>query len=338
MNIQNLLENYTIPDDLPTASQVLILGTGGSCLGAQALINLNPNRLFVMFPDADPEYFYGCLDILYPEDTQVWCISKSGETMETLSQLLAVLEWIPSYKNIRCITQQGDNTLRRIAADYDIKTYDHPEHIGGRFSVFTATGLIPLHLNGMSVDKFLSGARSALDEPVQLFKKPQHVLWIYSQRLRAIGQWWAQLVAESLGKKDHLGHNHGITPLLSFGTQDQHSQLQFYLDGPQDKEFTFLIDELDPIYPPLKGPKDFYLTGKNLGQIYEAHQKATIETIKNCGHSVRTFSITDEREVGYFMMKSVQEVIEMAKEFQVNAFDQPAVEEGKKRAKAYLRV
>jgi glucose-6-phosphate isomerase len=246
------------------------------------------------------------------------------------------LDWIKHYDAIRCVTQKGNNALRAIANTHNIKVYDHAETIGGRFSVFTLPGLLPLHLNGMSVEKFLSGAKRALKEKVHPFEKTSHVLWIYSQRLRAIGLWWAQLVAESLGKKDAKGNHQGITPLLSFGTQDQHSQLQLYLDGPDDKEFTFLVDGLAFTYPSLKGPENLYLSGKTLKQVYEAHQKATIETIKNHKKKVRTFRIVDEGDLGYFMMRSVKEVLESAKDLNVNPFDQPAVEEGKKKAKTYL--
>ena len=333
----DFIEDVCIPEDLPQASHVLLLGTGGSCLGAQALIHFNPQRLFFTFPDADPYYFYSTLKLLDPTDTQVLCISKSGETMETLAQFLAILEWLPSYENIRCITQPGESTLRKIASQYDIKIYDHPPHIGGRFSVFTLTGLIPMHLNDMDVESFLKGAKQALTHPPEIFTSSQHVLWIYSQRLRPIGQWWAQLVAESLGKKDKKGKRYGVTPLVSFGTQDQHSQLQYYLDGPLDKAFTFLCDA-QASTPPLKGIRDCYLVGKTMGDIYAAHQNATMETLKKNKIPVQTFSIETEYDLGFFMMKSFQDVVATARQWGIDPYDQPAVEEGKRLAREYVQL
>lgn len=337
MNLLSLIQKEPpeMPDDLPHSPYVLILGTGGSCLGAQALVSLHPERFFFMFPDADPSYFYASLELLEPQNTQVLCISKSGETMETLSQLLAVLEWLPSYENVRCITELRDSSLHRIATEYGLKVYNHPKDIGGRFSVFTLTGLIPLVLNGMSVELFWKGAQRALEEPVVPFNSAEHVLWIYGQRIRPLGDWWAQLVAESLGKIDSEGMRHGITPLLAYGTKDQHSQLQLYLDGPQNKSFTFVFNDIPPC-PTLKGPDDLYLTHKSLRDVYLAHQRATYETLKNHGLPVRSFIINDEGDMGYFMMKNILEVLHIAKELHINPFDQPAVEEGKKKAMKYL--
>lgn len=164
--------------------------------------------------------------------------------------------------------------------------------------------------------------------------KTQAVMMPYSDRLNVFSAWFCQLWAESLGKQGK-----GTTPMKAQGTTDQHSQLQLYLDGPQDKIFTFISLPKDNFAHAMHHPYlPEFLNGKTMADLFYAQEQATIQTLKNKGCPVRVIEIPDfsEESIGALLMHFIMETILVARLMEVNPFDQPAVEEGKILAKTYL--
>ncbi|MBX9806142.1 MAG: glucose-6-phosphate isomerase [Alphaproteobacteria bacterium] len=353
---------------------ILILGTGGSSLGGQTLIALrNPQAKtprFHFLDNIDPYTFHTLLSKLDITKTGAIAISKSGNTAETITQLLLCIQhWLKSIPEARLtdhfqiITEPVDNGIRRLANAYALPCLDHPTDIGGRFAVFTVVGILPALIAGLDAKALLTGARdvlrAALDVttineclPLQgaglhmtLAKSgiTQTVLMPYVDRLNTFTFWFRQLWAESLGKLDTNKERQGITPIQSLGTVDQHSQLQLYLDGPRDKFFTLIT--LDQHYdstkinlPPVGHATIDLFQNKTMGDLMLAEQQATIDTLRNnkCPTRVIHLNTLDEKTLGGLMMHYMLETLATAHLMNVNPFDQPAVEEGKILTKAYL--
>ncbi len=348
-------------------SDVIILGTGGSSLGGQALCVLRENtKPRLHFHDnIDPHTFKKLFDTVDPVTTAVIAISKSGNTSETLMQLLVCLQhWSKAVGDSKIkdhfwiISEDTANGIREIAHTYHIPCLDHPQDIGGRFAAFTLVGLLPALISGLDATKIRKGARLVLDQvdqaeksvhvaPLQgalisytLMKKgySQSVLLPYVDRLAVFSLWYRQLWAESLGKGGK-----GTTPIHSMGTVDQHSQLQLYLDGPKDKIFTVMtMNHGDQPFNlgnhPFCHPSLAIFQRKSMGQLLMAEQKATIDTLTNnqCPTRVIQLETLNEEVMGGLMMHYIIETLAMAYLLKVNPFDQPAVEESKVLTRAYL--
>jgi glucose-6-phosphate isomerase len=346
---------------------IIILGTGGSSLGGQSLCMLaNASSVRLHFHDnIDPATFTKLLVEIDPETTQVIAISKSGNTAETLMQLLVCIQhWQQKKLEIKdhflIITEPGETAIRELATRYSCVVLDHPPAIGGRFAAFTLVGLLPALIVGLDAHKIRKGARHILDQLTQtddpstyapligaLIQKSlmdyditQSVVMPYIDRLSVFALWYRQLWAESLGKDGK-----GTTPIRAVGTIDQHSQLQLYLDGPKDKFFTlitmdypentFMIQDHGFQHSALSIFKD-----KTMGQLIQAEQQATIDTLvnNNCPTRVLHLPHLDEEVLGGLMMHYVIETLAMAHLLEVNPFDQPAVEESKILTRHYLTI
>jgi len=236
---------------------------------------------------------------------------------------------------------------------------DHDPGIGGRYSVLSNVGLLPAMLAGLDVAALREGAGETLDAALDAATpresapalgaaigvglSEQHgigttVILPYVDLLAHFGLWFRQLWAESLGKDGR-----GTTPIRAMGTVDQHSQLQLYLAGPADKMFTLVTSDIagsGPIVPRdlASDPSLAYLTGKRMGDLLDAEQRATEQSLIRNGRPTRRFHIArlDEKTLGGLLMHFMLETIIAADLFGVNAFDQPAVEEGKVIARQYL--
>lgn len=362
-------------DIAPTVSRfqafddILILGTGGSSLGGLALLCLRdpqtPSPRLHFMNNIDPHTFEHLLPTLNFQKTGIIAISKSGNTAETLMQLLTCLPlWLSALShsslknNIVIVSGHHDNAMRRLAAAYDLPCLDHPADIGGRFAVFTIVGMLPALIAGIDGKAVRQGAREVLNKALAGPSCPallgaaahqvlnatgitQTVLIPYCDRLEMFALWFRQLLAESLGKGGK-----GITPIRALGTVDQHSQLQLYLDGPRDKLFTIItLDHLgresSPIAlaPGLTHPALDLFQGKTMGDLMMAEQKATIDTLRhhNCPVRIIHLETLDARTLGGLMMHFIVETLALAHLWDVNPFNQPAVEEGKILAQEYLR-
>ena len=359
------------------ASDIVFLGTGGSSLGAQALAQLKGYRVagaaadiggirFHFFDNLDASSFSDTLDRLDLKSTKFLVVSKSGGTAETMIQMLSVMTVFKEQgmlgdfaQHCAVITEPKDNALRRLATEYSLLTLDHDPDIGGRFSVLSNVGLLPAMLMGIDAEAVRQGAGAVMQPIMQGVKledcPPAYnaivqvalnlergisgsVLMPYADRLELFAMWYRQLWAESLGK-----NGRGTTPIRALGPVDQHSQLQLYLDGPNDKLITFMM--LDTagrgphVDPDIAKDSDLaYLAGRTIGDLVDAEQRATAETLVKRGRPVRIFSIPtlDEVSMGALLMHFMVETMLAAHLFDVKAFDQPAVEEGKVLARKYL--
>jgi glucose-6-phosphate isomerase len=316
----------------------------------------------------DPLSFQALLDRLPLATARFVAISKSGGTGETLMQTAAALS-VCKANNIRISdaflglsepTKPGRrNGLRDLLEPEDVSFLEHDTAVGGRFSALTNVGLLPAAILGLDVVALREGAAMAL-APV-LERKPARevpaalgaalsiglaeekgksitALMAYADRLEKFAKWYVQLWAESLGKDGK-----GTTPIGALGPVDQHSQLQLFIAGPRDKLFTVITTgsagkgpAIDPALAKRMGEPDF--AGKTIGDLVAAQGRATAETLAKNGCPVRTFHIEriDESSLGELLMHFMLETIIAAHLLGVDAFDQPAVEEGKVLAKKYL--
>lgn len=345
--------------------RVVVLGTGGSSLGGQAFAALKPESRLVFLENVDPLSFERALG----EDAEgaaLLAISKSGATLETLALLFAALERMKRRakadeiaRRVFVLTEPGDSPLARIAASMGFTRIDHPADLGGRFSAFSAVGLVPALVAGLDARAILGGARGLLDslaaarEPsgfapaegaalqaglARLRGVAVSVLMPYADALAPFAQWYRQLWAESLGKDGK-----GSTPVAARGTLDQHSQLQLYLAGPRDKLVTLIgVDSrgqgaaLPRALAEAAGAG--YLGGHRLGDVLAAELGATAEALRSAGRPVRRIGLKrlNEEGLGALMMHFMLETVIAARLFGVEPFGQPAVEEGKARARARL--
>ncbi len=348
---------------------VIILGTGGSSLGGQTLYALaDPRRQprLHFMDNIDPASFEALFAALDPARTGIVAISKSGGTAETLTQFVICLDWLrrsvpPDVMSVHgiAITEPHDNPLRRLAGRLGMPILDHDPGIGGRYSVLSIVGLLPALLAGLDVNALRRGAANvleatlgaasprdaapALGAAVTVGLAEQHgvaatVIMPYVDRLAHFGLWFRQLWAESLGKDGK-----GTTPVRALGTVDQHSQLQLYLDGPPDKMFTLVTTEVagtGPVIAPdlASDPALAYLAGKRMGDLFDAEQRATAQSLIRNKRPTRLFHLRqiDAQGLGALLMHFMLETIVTADLMGVNAFDQPAVEQGKVLARQYL--
>ena len=356
-------------------ADVIVLGTGGSSLGAQTLVTTalamghkGPRLNFI--DNVDPIRFDQVLNAVDLKRTGIVTVSKSGSTAETALQTLAALRALRAVvgeRGIRtrvvAITEPAKdgkkNAMRRLAERVGIPVLDHDPGVGGRYSALTNVGLLPAAIAGFDPALVRKGANAvvrkmlATSSPrgfapaegaalaIALEKKHgvnQSVLMPYVDALQPFAFWYRQLWAESLGK-----HGRGTTPINALGAVDQHSQLQLYLDGPADKLVTFIAAETAGVGPRVRAERglepDFkYLVGHTMGDLLAAEAQATADTLAKHGRPVRMLRIAapTEETMGALMMHYMLETIFAAALLRVDPYDQPAVEEGKVLARKYL--
>lgn len=351
------------------ARRILVLGTGGSSLGAQVLAQIHgaltvagqlhgPQLLFIDNLDADS---YARLLAEDLGGSRFLVVSKSGGTAETMMQaggaLLALrAQDLDVSRHMAGIAGRGDNPLRRLAAAYHFPLLDHEDAIGGRFSVFTNVGLLPALWAGCDIGKIRAGAAAVmaglsaaaedyaplLGAAAQLAHietgRNVSVMMAYADRLERLAFWYRQLWAESLGKDGK-----GSVPVNALGPVDQHSQMQLYMAGPDDKFYTVLTHQTagdGPSVPDGFAADDGLadLAGQTIGNLVAAEARGTMDTLAEAGRPVRHMALKkiDEETLGAVLMHFQMETIYAAQGLGVDAFDQPAVEAGKIRAKQYL--
>ncbi|MFN7662650.1 MAG: glucose-6-phosphate isomerase [Alphaproteobacteria bacterium] len=354
-----------IQDDF---TDTVILGTGGSSLGGQAFYALAPNKghRLHFIDNIDPQTFDSIFKDLNLKSTFFIVISKSGNTAETLVQFQLALQSVSQVLSVDSIkdhflviAEPKPSSITKIADFYQIPLLDHDPHVGGRFSALSLVGLLPAMIAGLDpvlirqgaarvIDRLLAlgdpstfapAMGAALSYELQKKGKTISILMPYIDNLYKFSLWYRQLWAESLGKKGH-----GTTPVNGLGAVDQHSQLQLYLDGPKDKFYTIIVasmenqgdmisDQFSKICPSLACFK-----GCTMGDLMEAEQRATIDTLIKNKRPTRVIEIPTLSPdfMGMLMMHFILETIFMAHLYDVDPFDQPAVEEGKILAKEYL--
>lgn len=357
---------------------VLVLGIGGSALGGLAVTEallkpywnlLSPEkrnnlpRLFFV-DNIDADTISGLLDTLDLKRTLVNVITKSGSTAETMSAFMIIKNRLEQelgegYKaNVVATTDAKSGILRQISNEEGYKTFVVPDDVGGRFSVFSAVGLLPFALVGLDLDEIVKGvqdmaqelanpniyenkaAQNALIHYLMETKKGKNlsVMMPYSSRLKYVSDWYVQLWAESLGKeKNNKGKvvNAGPTPVKALGATDQHSQIQLYNEGPNDKVINFIrVKEFDTT---LEIPHVFentgigYLGGKTINQLMDAEADATRVALADYKRPTVTITLPCVNAYNVAQLLYLFEVqTAIAGElYNINTFNQPGVEQAK---------
>ncbi|MBT4937024.1 hypothetical protein HON22_03825, partial [Candidatus Peregrinibacteria bacterium] len=342
---------------------LLVLGIGGSALGTQSILQaLGKNTHVTIMDNIDPEEFLKVLDHVDFNNTAINVISKSGGTLETMLQFAVVektlKEKFPNdyQKRIICTTGK-ESLLDNYAKKEGYQTLPVPENVGGRFSVLTAVGIFPMMFAGVDIHNLLKGAqdvsssiltakKSNLDKNLEQILELVHIqyssyieekrnicaLMSYQKKLMGLLDWHRQLLAESLGKSKSIG----ITPVLAFGSTDQHSQIQLYTEGPQDKLIFFLssdITQTDNTYQTLGMNKKI-----SLFQTQEALFEGTKKGIKKFHSPFMELFLNkvDEHEIGKFFTIMMLQIATLGELLNINTYNQPGVEEGKIQAKKIL--
>lgn len=349
-------------------STYVVVGIGGSDLGSRTIESALCSKeggLKVKFigentdPDEIANFFKG-IDI---KSTIFNVISKSGETVEIIANFLYIKNVIYSAlgnegvsSNIVITTSSPGSTLYKLSQEYGIEVIEGVSYVGDRFSVLSVIGLLTAYVLGLDIDKFLEGAKNIDNKTNSVnpnenealmfaelnylsFKnlgKNIAILMPYSQNLRNLGFWYRQLWAESLGKKLSISGDvvhFGLTPIASVGSTDQHSQIQLYNEGPNDKIITFIEADKFKNDIEIKASDDLvsYLNGKTFSDIIHTERLATSVSLMENGRSNGTLHIDEISEFSlgelfYFFELAVSYIGEFAN---INTFDQPGVEKGK---------
>jgi glucose-6-phosphate isomerase len=330
-------------------------------------------RLFV-FDNVDPMQLGSFLNWVGDKlDRTVFnVISKSGRTAETAAQFSVITQMLKDKlgpegfrSQVVATTDPRSGTLRKIADNAQLRTLVVPDGVGGRFSVLSPVGLLSAAVCGIDIDQLLAGARQ-MDEKVSredFFAnpaainaainwhfynrgKPISVMMPYSYALKDLSDWYRQLWAESLGKTKDLGGNDvfvGPTPVNALGTTDQHSQVQLYREGPNDKLFTFLqVREFDQDLvmgpAPDVAPELGYLAGRKMSSLLNSEKLATEYALLHDKRPCMTvlFDRIDASTVGQFiyLLEGTTSITGLL--FNIDAYDQPAVELGKEATFALM--
>lgn len=347
-------------------ANLVVCGIGGSVLGARTIENAlgakNDRRLIFTGDTTDPNEIQDLTGAIDIKNTAFNIISKSGSTIETASFFLFLWNLVEKQvgkekvrEHFILTTDPQKGPLREIATSLNIPSLPVPQDVEGRYSVLSPVGLYPAAFSGVDIKKLLEGAREedieqneeegkarsltfALLQHLSYEKKRSiSIIFPYSKNLNQLGLWFRQLWAESLGKaKDVFGNSvhFGMTPILAIGPTDQHSQLQLYIEGPNDKVITFLRveePEVDFEIPKTDFKHFSYLSGHKFGELLKKEQEATaLSLVRNRKPSQTLIVKTlDEKSLGAFFYFFEMAVLYLSAIAQVNPFDQPAVEEGK---------
>ena len=326
---------------------------GGSVLGAEAIYNFIENKNkknFYFINDVNEENFKQIKEkksnkILYI------VISKSGETIETLSNFYFLRILKKNSKNIIIITEKKHNHFYSLSKSMKLFHIEHKNYIGGRYSVLSEVGMLPALLMGVNIRKLRSNLLKKLKLKNNIFLKESTikltnllqqgcynnlVFCNYEPRLKKFLEWKQQLVAESLGKKGK-----GFFPTISKMPKDHHSMMQLYLDGPKDKIFYIFsssVKDKNKIRANKNNQELKYLKNKTLNNIKEAQKNAFIGSLKKRGIPFREIKIKDfsEENLGELFSYFMLEVIIIGMLNNVNPFNQNAVEEIKIKTRNLL--
>lgn len=345
---------------------IVVLGVGGSSLGAQTLVSFmgkfNKNPFDIYFLDnVDPSSMDDLCHNLPLDETVVLSVSKSGSTIETMAQTLLFIEAfeqkkLPLSLHIMGLTENKPNPLRTLLSGYDIPILNHPEEVGGRFTIFTLVGFIPAIAAGLNVFKLRKGAaqtlKNFLENPFEseayygalltagLGEKTKPIQYMipYSDKLIKFSNWFVQLWAESLGKEGQ-----GSTPVAAVGSTDQHSSLQLLMDGPADKLVTFIIpdcvNEGQKISKILAEKTNLpHLENLSLGKLIYSQAHGTAQALTQAGVPVRIFhtQTLNEEILGGLLMHFMLETAIAGCLLDVNTWDQPGVENSKQKTLEHL--
>ena len=329
---------------------ILIIGMGGSILGAKAIYDFLKHKTkknFIFIDNLDENYLKSIKKNNNLSKSLFIIISKSGNTIETISNTYFFKSFLKS-KNTIILTENKNSFLRNLAKEKKFNFLEHKKFIGGRYSVLSEVGMLPAYLMGFKVENFkknlgkfiynkkiiLSSAN--LINKLKINNAKILVFFNYVPELNNFLYWSQQLFAESLGK-----NKKGFIPVISNAPKDHHSLLQLYLDGPKDKVFYIFSSSKQGN---LKTKSDFfndnvkYLRKKKYNDIKDSQKNAFLRVLKNKKIPFREINIQkfNEDTIGKLFLQFIMETIFLGKLININPFDQPAVEEVKVLTKKFL--
>ena len=348
---------------------IVVIGIGGSTLGTYAIYKFLKHskeltKKLYFLETTDPIDIQAKLEDIDLEDTLFIVISKSGTTVETISIFKYINSLVKIDKNNTVIITEFDSKLNAYAKIHKMKIFEIPKHVGGRFSVFSPVGLLPLAIVGIEIDAILSGIKKVHDSFFEkkkvyknIIKKARffveyknsfniNVVFSYSSRLEGFNKWYIQLWGESLGKVDINDTRQGLTPVGIIGPIDQHSFLQLIVEGKRDKTVTVIkVDDFDnnlkiPAIE-LDGLEELnYLHDIDFSSLINMQADATIEALNNLNDipcDVITIDGVNESAIASMMYEYELLTSVCAKFMYINAYDQPGVEIGKIILKSKLK-
>jgi len=348
---------------------VVVIGIGGSTLGTYAIYKFlkhskELSKKLHFLETTDPIDIHSKLHEVDLNDTLFIVISKSGTTVETVSIFKYLHTLVDINKDNTVVVTEFDSKLNAYARRNNMLAFEVPKNVGGRFSVFSAVGLLPLAIVGIDIDALLAGAKeihasffSKSAEYDRLLHKARffvenknnfnmNVVFSYSSRLEGFNKWYIQLWGESLGKLDIHQTHQGLTPIGIIGPIDQHSFLQLIVEGKRDKTVTVVkVDDFhsDLEIPAvnLEGLEELnYLDNLKFSSLINMQADATIEALNNL-HDIPCDVITidgiSESSIASLMYEYELLTSICAKFMHINAYDQPGVESGKIILKSKLK-
>ena len=332
---------------------VVIIGMGGSSLGAEAIYSFCNDKIkknFIFFNDLDQQKIEKVKKNIDLKKSLFIIISKSGNTIETLINSNLFKDKINS-KNSIIITEEEKNLLNIFAKKKKILHVNHKKYIGGRYSVLSEVGIVPAYFMGLKINDFRKNLLSFFSSKQNLvlnesivklahmynLKKIRSIIFLsYAPQLNNFLFWCQQLMAESLGKKGK-----GILPVVSPAPRDHHSLLQLYLDGPKDKLFYIFslgLNKKMKLNKNIFGKSFKFVENKELSKVVSSQRKALTKVLKNKKIPFREFKISkiNEETLGELFSYFMLETAFTGKLIGIDPFDQPAVEEVKFLTKQYL--
>ena len=351
-------------------TNIVVIGIGGSTLGTYAIYKFlkhskNLDKKLFFLETTDPIDILSKIEAIDLNDTLFIVISKSGTTLETVSIFKYINSLVKCDSSNTLVITENDSKLNTYAKTNNIKTFEIPKNVGGRFSVFCAVGLMPLAIVGIDIDELLAGAKNIYDSffnksinYTRILKKARffveyknsfniNVVFSYSSRLEGFNKWYIQLWGESLGKVDINSTHQGLTPIGIIGPIDQHSFLQLIVEGRRDKTLTVIkVDDFanDLKIPDIKldGLDDLnYINGLEFSSLINTQADATIESINNLNDipcDEITIDSVSEKAIASLMYEYELLTSVCAKFMYIDAYNQPGVESGKIILKEKLKL
>ena len=348
--------------------QIIVIGIGGSALGTKAiyefLLSSNKyNKTLHFLETTDPLDIKSKIDKIDISNSHFIIISKSGSTIETIS-IFKYIASLVKINNLNCtIISEKTSKLSSYAIKNNLKLFNLDKNIGGRFSVFSIVGLLPLAIIGIDIDKLLNGARVINDDffnsgchydniiqKARFFVENKlrfniNVLFSYSSSMESFNKWYIQLWGESLGKININGTRQALTPIGLIGPTDQHSFLQLLAEGTRDKTVTFI--KIDDLKNETKIPSDSingyddlnYIDNMCFQDLLNKQADATIKSIKNYEDipcDIITIEAVNEHNIAKLMFTYQLLTSCIGAFVQINTYNQDGVENGKQILKKNL--
>ena len=348
---------------------IYVIGIGGSTLGTKAIYTFlrttsNFRKKLYFLDTIDPLRINYLLSLSDLNKSHFVIISKSGSTIEPVSILKYIESQVKISKNNSTVISSRDSTLYKFAKKNEIKTFLIPDNVGGRFSVFSPVGLLPLSIIGVNIQSLLKGCSKVHDGFFNqsdyydlIINKARflvenksrfvmNVVFSYSSVFKDFNKWFVQLWAESLGKKNINNTRQGLTPIALLGPDDQHSFLQLIMDGVRDKTVTlFKIENLNdesliPADNKFSIFQSDFLNGKSFNELINLQADSTYEAIlqeKDIPCDIVTISKINEENIAKLMYRFFLLTSCVGSFLQINTYDQPGVELGKEILKKKLK-